>query len=573
MLKNIIKIILLLCLLLLLSLILTWWFLSPSPAPASQAFINTTVLTMDASNTQVEAILVRDNKIAFVGSTQTVMSQTDEQTVIHDLQDNVLMPGIIDAHGHFPGDGIYAVAVNLNPPPISTVTSISHIQQRLKEKITSQYNPKRAGQWIYGFGFDETLLTEKRFPNRYELDAVSTKHPIFISHISGHFGVVNSAGLERLNINEQSLAPEGGEFVKDDDGELTGVLKETASTMATEVVTNFSLYDSYHISVAANRHYVSHGVTTAQNGAADPNIVTSLRLASKLGLIPIRLQLWPTATTSDADRIAELKRDQTDLFSIGAVKLIVDGSIQGYTGYLRDPYHVVPNGEDANFVGHALIPKQSLNERVNEYHQRGIQMALHGNGDAAIDDILDAIDAAQKNKLNTDARHILVHAQMARDDQLERMKALGVTPSFFSVHTYYWGDRHNDLFMGPERAARMSPAKSAQDLGLVYSIHLDSPVVPMQPMRLVWSAVNRISSGDNVIGENQRISPIDALRATTIDAAWQIFQEDKIGSIETGKLADLIVLDQNPLLVPHDIDQIKVLRTYVGGREVFNSEK
>ena len=127
--------------------------------------------------------------------------------------------------------------------------------------------------------------------------------------------------------------------------------------------------------------------------------------------------------------------------------------------------------------------------------------------------------------------------------------------------------------MGPERAARMSPAKSAQDLGLVYSIHLDSPVVPMQPMRLVWSAVNRISSGDNVIGENQRISPIDALRATTIDAAWQIFQEDKIGSIETGKLADLIVLDQNPLLVPHDIDQIKVLRTYVGGREVFNSEK
>jgi len=227
-------------------------------------------------------------------------------------------------------------------------------------------------------------------------------------------------------------------------------------------------------------------------------------MASRVGLIPVRLQIWPTADTADADRVQELKRNQTDMFTVGAVKLIIDGSIQAYTGYLTEPYYVAPKDQGADYRGHALIPKDKLIERVENYHSRGIQMALHGNGDAAIDDIL------------------------------------------------------------------MSPAQSAESADLRYSIHLDSPVVPMEPMRLVWSAVNRQTFAGNSIGPQQRISPLQALRATTINAAWQIFKESELGSIEIGKFADLIVLDQNPLLVPQGIDQIKVLRTYIGGREVFN---
>jgi len=575
MIKKIIKTILLLCLLLVLLLVLAWWFFSPAPAPASQAFINATVLTMDAHDTQAEAVLVRGGKIVFVGSAATVMAQTDDTTLVHDLNGGVLMPGIIDAHGHFPGDGIFAVAANLNPPPVGSVQSIADIQDRLRAQINGRNSSKSAGQWVFGFGFDDTVLAnetsaESVFPTREDLDAVSTDHPIFIAHISGHFGVVNSVGLTELGITEQSPNPEGGEFVKDANGRLTGLLKETASLIAMRVVTDFSLLDSYKILDAASRFYVAQGVTTAQNGATDPTLISSLRMASRVGLIPVRLQIWPTADTADADRVQELKRNQTDMFTVGAVKLIIDGSIQAYTGYLTEPYHVVPKDQGADYRGHALIPKDKLIERVENYHSRGIQMALHGNGDAAIDDILDAIESAQKKTPNSDARPIVIHAQMARDDQLLRMKLLGVTPSFFSAHTYYWGDRHHDVFMGPERAALMSPAQSAESADLRYSIHLDSPVVPMEPMRLVWSAVNRQTFAGNSIGPQQRISPLQALRATTINAAWQIFKESELGSIEIGKFADLIVLDQNPLLVPQGIDQIKVLRTYIGGREVFN---
>ena len=575
MIKKIIKIILLICLVLIVLLVMAWWFFSPAPAPVSQAFINGTVLTMDANDTQAEAVLVRGKKIVFVGSTATVLAQTDDNSLVHDLKGRVLMPGIIDAHGHFPGDGIFAVAANLNPPPVGSVSSIADIQKRLRAQITGPNKSKRKGQWLFGFGFDDTVLGEGSlaksiFPTREDLDAVSTDHPIFIAHVSGHFGVVNSAGLTELGITEQTPNPEGGEFVKDNKGRLTGLLKETASLIAMRVVTDFSLLDSYKILNSASQFYAAHGVTTAQNGATDPTLASSLRIASRVGLIPIRLQIWPTADTADADRVEELKRNQTELFTVGAVKLLIDGSIQAYTGYLSEPYYVVPKEEGADYRGHALIPKEKLIERVEKYHSRGIQMALHGNGDAAIDDILDAVELAQSKHPNSDPRHILIHAQMAREDQLVSMQILGVTPSFFSAHTYYWGDRHRDIFMGPERAARMSPAQSAESLGLPYTIHLDSPVVPMEPMRLVWSAVNRLSFAGNSIGPDQRISPLQALRATTIDAAWQIFKESEVGSIEAGKFADLIVLDQNPLLVPEKIDQIKVLKTYVGGREVFN---
>ena len=163
---------------------------------------------------------------------------------------------------------------------------------------------------------------------------------------------------------------------------------------------------------------------------------------------------------------------------------------------------------------------------------------------------------------------MLIHAQMARDDQLSRMKALGVTPSFFSAHTWYWGDRHRDIFMGPERAARMSPAKSAETIGLRYSVHLDTPVVPMEPMQLLWSTVNRISTGGAVIGEAQRVSPMSALRAMTIDAAWQVFQEGRFGSLEPGKLADMLILDGDPLTAP-DVRDLRVDETIVGGVSVY----
>ncbi len=205
-------------------------------------------------------------------------------------------------------------------------------------------------------------------------------------------------------------------------------------------------------------------------------------------------------------------------------------------------------------------------------HAAGWQVTVHGNGDAAIDDILDAFDQAQGAHPRQDTPHMIIHAQMARDDQLDRMKNLGIVPSFFSLHTFYWGDRHREIFMGPTRTARMSPARSALDRGVRFTIHADSPVVPMEPLRLVWAAVNRLSRSVVVIGAEQTISVEQALRAVTIDAAGQHFEATEKGSLEAGKLADLVILSQNPLDHPERIDEIRVLKTVVGGKTRWRAQ-
>lgn len=334
-----------------------------------------------------------------------------------------------------------------------------------------------------------------------------------------------------------------------------------------------SLLDGLAIVREGVRRYAAAGVTTAQVGLADTRQLRLLPWLSRLGLVPLRLVVWPGMEEADAMLAAgaSFRRGNQDRVRIGAVKLVADGSIQGYTGYLSQPYHVPP-GDDPTYRGYPRIPRTELIERVTRYHRAGLQVAVHGNGDAAIDDILGALEHAFAELPRADARPVIVHAQMAREDQLARMGRLGAIPSFFSLHTYYWGDRHRAIFMGPERAARMSPARSALAHGVRFTLHCDAPVVPMEPLRLVWAAVNRRSASGVEIGAAQRISVLQALRAVTIDAAFQHFEEDRKGSLEPGKLADLVILSASPLGDPERVDRIRVLETIVDGRTVYRAE-
>jgi predicted amidohydrolase YtcJ len=250
------------------------------------------------------------------------------------------------------------------------------------------------------------------------------------------------------------------------------------------------------------------------------------------------------------------------------VKLVADGSIQGFTGYLSTPYYTPYHGDD-DYRGYPSISRERLFEQVEALHLAGYQLAIHGNGDESIEDILDAFEAAQKVHPVDDPRMILIHAQMARKDQIMRMKDLGVTPSFFTAHTWYWGDRHRDIFMGPERAAVISPSKWALDYGVRFSSHLDTPVTPMEPLQAVWSQVHRITHGGDVLGPEQRIGVMEALRAVTIDAAWQVFQEGNRGSLEPGKYADLVVLSGSPLENPIAMRDLQVLHTVIGGATIY----
>ncbi|MEM1113818.1 MAG: amidohydrolase [Pseudomonadota bacterium] len=542
----------------------------PAP-PAHQVFINAEVITLDDQGSVAEAVAVRGELIEAVGTTDEIMALVEDQTVVHDLRGRTLMPGFVDAHGHFPASGISSVSADLSSPPVGDALNIKDVLDALR--VEAQRRPNSAV--ITGFGYDDTLLAEKRHPTRDDLDKVSTERPVIINHVSGHLAVANSAALALVGINADTPDPEGGVIQRrEGSNEPNGVLEENAAFMALELSLDFSLGEIYALLKTSINDYASHGVTTAQSGGAAAPMMQGLSLASRLGMLPLRLNLFAfEKDTGEGLLNGEIVLDEysTARVKAVAVKLVADGSIQGYTGYLSQPYHVPYKGDEA-YRGYPTITRDVLFEKVAALHKAGFQLAIHGNGDQAIEDIIDAFEAAQAAYPVDDPRLILIHGQMAREEQVKRMKGLGITPSFFSAHTYFWGDRHREIFMGPARADAISPAQWAVQHGVRYSSHLDSPVVPMRPLQAVWSQVFRQTYGGDVLGPEQRVSVMQALRAVTIDAAWQVFQEDEIGSIEPGKLADLIVLSGSPLKEPMAMRDLKVDRTVVGGATIYRRQ-
>jgi predicted amidohydrolase YtcJ len=542
----------------------------PPAAPHHELYVNGVVITMDASNTVAEAVLVRAGQIEAVGSSEDLVSRIDDDTVVVDLRGRALMPGFIDAHGHFPGSGQTVFSVDLNSPPIGRVTDLEGLLGSL-----SAFARQRRDGWVVGHGYDDTLLAEKRHPTRDDLDRISTSRPVAIVHVSGHLAVVNTVGLDILGIDESTPDPPGGVIVRDplsaDGRRPNGVLEETAARAVWEYTLDLGVMDGLRMTTQAAAEYLSVGVTTASAGGMPTSVAKLLGLLSRLNQFPQRVALFPLfEEVGEALLSEELTLDAfaAGKVSVPRVKIIADGSIQGYTGYLSEPYYAPFKG-DPLYRGYPSVPREELLRQVSGLYEKRIQVAIHCNGDASIDDGLYAIEAAMKAHPWPDARPLIIHAQMTRLDQIERMAALGVTPSFFSAHTYYWGDRHAAIFMGPDRAANMSPARWALEAGVRFSSHLDTPVTPMLPLQAVWSQISRESTAGVVIGPEQRIDRTSALRAVTIDAAWQVFMDDKIGSIEPGKRADLVVLSDNPLTAG-DVRSIKVDRTVIDGATVYS---
>ena len=542
----------------------------PAP-PAHQVFINGDILTMDADNRIVEALSVRQDRVEAVGSTEEIMALVGDETEIIDLRGRTLLPGFVDAHGHFPASGMSAIAADLNSPPIGDKNTMAEVLAALEQRAETA-DP---GEWVTGFGYDDTLLAEQRHPTRAELDAVSTEHPVVAMHISGHMLVANSVALDLVGIDADTPDPEGGVIGRrPGTREPNGLLEENARLEVMHKMQDIPLLDVYRMMKSAVREYARVGVTTAQSGGVSEQLAMGLSAFSKFGVIPQRLVLFPFENEFGEKLLnGEYQPGQynTERLEMGAVKIVADGSIQGYTGYLSQPYHTPFHG-DPDYRGYPAVPREKLFAQVLDLHKAGYQIAIHGNGDESIEDIIDAFEAAQQARPVDDPRMILIHSQMAREDQVARMADLGITPSFFTAHTWYWGDRHRDIFMGPERAAGISPARWAQQYGVPFSSHLDTPVTPMRPLQAVWSQVHRQTTGGDVLGEDQRIGVMDALRAVTIDAAWQVFQDDNRGSLEPGKYADLVVLSGNPLDDPMGMRELQVERTLVGGATIYRRQ-
>ena len=536
---------------------------------ADTVYLNATVITMNGDET-AQAVAVRDENIIAVGTDKNISRLIGTDTHVVNLGGKTMLPGFYAAHDHFPGSGSVAVtSVDLNSPPIGQVSTMEELISALRERASTT----PTGEWIRGSGYDDTLLAEQRHPTREDLDAASSEHPIFIAHTSGHLGVANSLALELADLTSSTPDPPGGVIQRDPNtGELNGVFEESGG-LVSRLIPPPTREQQLEALRWAVQDYVEDGVTTAVIAGGNSRSLTNLRLARDEGILAFRI-ITMMSRSNPGEPIPVEAAGLGSHFGdhwlkVGAIKIVQDGSNQGYTGYFTEPYHTPFNG-DADYRGYPRRSRDDLTTMVNSLHREGYQIAIHANGDAAIDDVIHAFREAQDAYPRPDARHRIEHCQMVRPDQLDAIAELGLSPSFFVGHVFYWGDRHRDIFMGPDRAAGISALSSAADRGIRFTVHDDTPVTPVNPLQLVWVSVNRFTRSGETLGPEERVSPLQALRAITIDAAWQNFEEASKGSIEPGKLADLVVLSANPLTVePEAIVDIQVLETIVGGRSVF----
>ncbi len=539
--------------------------------PATTIFRGGTVLTMDDGDSEAEAVAVADGRILAVGSETDVLQRSGEQTKKIDLGGKTMIPAFIDPHGHFPESGFCALhRVDLMCPPLGDVTRLDQVYERLADHVAKA--PR--GAWVFGTFFDQTVVDEKRFPTAAELDRVSKDHAVVVMHMCGHACVGNSEALRRAGVDRSTPQPQGGHIEKDPiTGEPTGLLEEPAAMGPISAAMFSSTGERFREGLRwAADEYASQGVTSAQNAWSNGPLLAEFLSAARDGEPKIRMTVLPDAHLEPDIAAGRLKLDVPDPrhLKIGPRKLFSDGSIQVFTAYMSKPYHTAFRG-DADYRGYPVYERDALTKHITKLHEAGHQIHIHVNGDGAGDDVLHAFEIAQDRHPRTDHRHTIIHGQTLRDDQLDKIRTLGLSVSFFNFHVYVWGDRHRDFFLGPERAERISPMASAGERGIRYTMHNDTPVTPMRPLPLIWSAVNRLTSSGHVLGPAQRITPTQALRAHTIDAAWQVFREDDLGSIEAGKSADFAVLSKNPLQNTGTINDIQVETTIKDGEVIFGS--
>jgi predicted amidohydrolase YtcJ len=548
------------------------WVLAACAGPKLPATLYSggDILTLAGDSAEyVEALVEVEGNIAFVGALAEAERRFPSARRVP-LSGHTLVPGFIDGHAHFQGFGTQAAGANLLASPDGQVNTIAELQAELK-RWQREVGTGRSGGWVYGMGFDDAVLQERRFPTRHDLDAVSTEVPIIVIHISGHFCVLNSAGLARMNITATTPDPAGG-IIRRERGsrQPNGVLEELAALPV--IVQTIFPTDSATVDFIldkAQQTAVSFGYTTAHDGRVTQSHEQLASYATR-GKLKIDVVSYVDYQFMPYLHSKWASREYDQHYRIGGLKLTLDGSPQGRTAWRTVPYLMAPDGQPHGYRGYPAIPKDAEVEAlIDSAFRNRWQLIVHCNGDAALDQLAHCMKPAIASYGNTDRRTTLIHGQLIRRDQIDTLKKLDMIASFFPMHTFYWGDWY-DQILGPKLADQISPMQSAIRQGVRVTSHTDAPVALPNLTRLMWTAVNRKSRSGRIIGADERLSPFQALQSITIWSAYQHFEEDRKGSLEVGKLADLVILNQNPLKVnPEAIDQVQVLATIKEGQRVF----
>jgi predicted amidohydrolase YtcJ len=548
------------------------------------------IVTMEGDKPEyVEALVQSEGEIVFVGAKDEAMKKYANAKK-QDLKGNTLLPGFVDAHAHFYAFGVQAIGANLLAEPDGKVKNIADMVTTLKEWAKGD-DINRTG-WIYGMGYDDAILEEGRHPTKEELDKVSKEIPVMVTHISGHFCVLNSAGLKKAGITAKSKDPKGGKIRRvADSQEPNGVLEELAAIpLMMKSIYPHSKENIKYFLKKSEETAMKYGITTAQEGRAMGNHEDMMMYAEEEGFkvdvisyldysMKNNVKGMTCAGSGHHEKTGEdytrmktpwVGQTYTNGYRVGGMKITLDGSPQGRTAWRTTPYVLPPDGQKQGYKGYpAFEDDKELQDLYEMAFKHNWQVLTHANGDAAIDQMIRVLKGAVKKYGNDDRRTTMIHGQFLQKRQYKDLKALKVIPSMYTMHTFYWGDWYKKI-IEPEQAELICPARSLIDDGFMITIHTDAPVALPNQMTIVDASVNRTSRSGTVIGTSERLTPYQALQGITINSAYQSFEENKKGSLKVGKIADLVVLDANPLKVdPAKIKEVTVLETIKRGKTIY----
>ncbi|MCC7256941.1 MAG: amidohydrolase [Gammaproteobacteria bacterium] len=548
---------------------------SKAPAPeqvADAIYVGGSIVTVNDAQPSVEALAVKGGRILAVG-TRAALEKTHKgaATTVVDLGGRTLMPSFIDAHSHYINALSVASQVKLYPPPAGPGKDVPEIIAEIKRFAEEHQVPK--GEMITGYGYDDSVMPDGRLLNRDDLDAAFPDNPVRIDHVSMHGAVLNSLALKKFGFDASTRTPPGGIIVrKPGTNEPWGLVMETAFLPVFEKTPPLTPEEEISGTRAAHLMYAEAGITTAHEGATHLAQLQTIRRAADAGAHIIDVVAFPFITDLDPV-LAEFPvagggRYENRL-KIGGVKISIDGSPQGRTAAFTTPYLTGGPGGEKDWKGEVFAPQEVINQALKKVYDLGVPVIFHANGDAAIDALITAHEFAAAGDLERDRNATVIHAQFTRKDHLPKYVSYHLRPSFYTLHTYYFAEAHI-ANRGNEQAMYISPMRDAIDAGLHPTNHTDAVVAPLDQMFMLWSAVNRTSRGGASIGPDQRVTPLEGLKAMTIWAAEQYGEQQQKGSLEPGKLADMVILSDNPLNVePDAIKDIHVLETFKEGRSIY----
>ncbi len=551
------------------------WLAGPSVVayaqnPADVIYHGGDIVTIDDKNPGAEAVAVQDGKIVAVGKKDDVLKLKGDATKVIDLNGKTLAPGFVDGHSHFINSLQVSRQANCFSPPAGPANSIADIVAELKKVQHELKIPK--GEFVVGYGYDADALTDNRELTAEDLDPQFPDNPVMVQHVSLHGAVFNSVALKKFQITKDTPTPKGGVILrKPGSNEPAGLVMETAFLPIFSNMPKAGEAEMLERFRAGQEIYAAAGITTAQEGATHARDLELLQKAAAQQRLFIDVVALPFIT--EAKQIIKNNPPSTfgtyrNHLKLGGIKITSDGSPQGKTAFFTTPYLTGGPSGEPDWKGEPSFPKAELREMVKFVYDQKLQLFIHCNGDAAIDLFLNAHELAASDR-TADLRTTVVHSQFVRPDQLKKYVEFKIFPSFFTEHCFFFGEAHIKN-RGQRQAEFLSPMKTALQMGIRCANHTDFNVSPIDQLFVVWSAVNRISRAGAVIGAGERITPLQALKAITLDGAYMYREDNRKGSIEIGKLADLVILSANPLTVdPMAIKDIRVIETIKEGKTVY----